>query len=98
MLVHTAGIVLLTLTFNATTIKPLLKALKMSEISDAKRVAMTNAVTRLHESHDRSLAVMKTDRFMADADWQRVELSCVINNPYEEGIEEVCPVFNKQGF
>ena len=61
----------------------------LSEISDAKRVAMRNAVNRLHESRDRSLAIMKTDRFMADADWQRVETTCVINNPYTEGDDQV---------
>lgn len=42
-----AGIVLLTLLLNATTIKPLLKILGMSEISEAKKAAMSNAVNRL---------------------------------------------------
>jgi len=46
ILIHTAGIVLLTLFLNATTIRPLLKMLGMSEISDAKRAAMNNAVNR----------------------------------------------------
>ena len=93
MLVHTAGIVLLTLIFNATTVKPLLKTLGMSEISDAKRAAMSNAINRLNESRERSLSVMKTDRFMADADWVRVENACVMNNPYEEGLDEVKCLF-----
>ena len=89
MLVHTAGIVLLTLIFNAPTIKPLLKTLGMSDISDAKRVAMSNAIKRLNECRERSLAVMKTDRFMTDSDWQRVEGACAIDNPYDKGGDEV---------
>lgn len=48
ILIHTAGIVLLTLLFNATTIKSLLKVLGMSEISDAKKAAMNNAVNRYY--------------------------------------------------
>lgn len=90
MLVHTAGIVLLTLIFNATTVKPLLKALGMSEISDAKRAAMSNAINRLNDSRERSLSVMKTDRFMTDSDWFRVENACVVRNPYDESVDEVC--------
>ena len=89
MLVHTAGIVLLTLIFNATTVKPLLQALGMSEISDAKRAAMSNAINRLNESREISLSIMKTDRFMTDSDWPRVETTCVVNNPYDEAVNEV---------
>ena len=61
----------------------------MSKVSDAKRVAMANAVSRLHESSDRSLSILKTDRFMADADWLKVDTTCVIYNPYEEEGDQV---------
>ena len=41
VLFHTAGIVMLTLLVNATTVKYLLKALGMSDISNATRVTMS---------------------------------------------------------
>lgn len=41
VLFHTAGIVMLTLVVNATTVKYLLKGLGMSDISNATRVTMS---------------------------------------------------------
>ena len=92
MLVHTAGIVLLTLIFNATTIEPLLKALGMSKISDAKRTAMSNAINQLSDCRERSISIMKTDRFMTDSDWSKVDAACIVHNPYEEMNAPVCIV------
>jgi len=88
ILIHTAGIVLLTLIINATTIRKLLSILGMSEISDSKKAAMSNAVSRLNQSQQRSLSMLKTDRFLADADWTYAERSCDINNPYSANNQE----------
>merc|ERR1712178_458745 len=49
VLLHTAGIVMLTLLVNATTVKKLLKALGLSEVSVAKRISMGTALKRLEE-------------------------------------------------
>ncbi|XP_057290115.1 sodium/hydrogen exchanger 10-like [Hydractinia symbiolongicarpus] len=84
ILIHTAGIVLLTLLINATTIRHLLKLLGMSEISESKKASMNNAVKRLDQGQQQSFAMLKTDRFLADADWSYAEKACCMINPYAE--------------
>lgn len=86
---HTAGIVMFTLLVNATTMKKLLEKLGMSEISDAKKIAMANAVRQIQESNQRTLNMLKADRFLADADWDIAERDCDVHNPYMEVDDEV---------
>ena len=82
LLAHTAGIVMFTLLVNATTMKKLLEKLGMSDISDAKKIAMANAVRQIQESNQRTLTMLKADRFLADADWDMAERDCEMHNPY----------------
>ncbi|KAL9955551.1 hypothetical protein ACROYT_G036889 [Oculina patagonica] len=82
VLAHTAGIVMCTLLVNATTMKKLLEKLGMSDISDAKKIAMANAVRQVQESNQRTLTMLKADRFLADADWDMAERDCEMHNPY----------------
>ncbi|XP_041472513.1 sodium/hydrogen exchanger 10-like [Lytechinus variegatus] len=81
-LFHTAGIVVLTLVINATTIQTLLKMLGMSDISIPKRLAMAGAVRRIHEGQNRTFNMLKADRFLADADWDIATAACEIVDPY----------------
>lgn len=81
---HTAGICLITLLVNATTMEKLLDMLGMSEISDSKKIAMTNGVRRIKESNASTLTMLKADRFLADADWGMAEKFCELRNPYVE--------------
>ena len=62
ILLHTSGIVLLTLIINATTIKPLLNLLGMSELSGPRRLAMASAVRNLKSHIHKSITLYKTDR------------------------------------
>ena len=78
-----------TLLVNATTMKKLLEKLGMSEISDAKKIAMANAVRQIQESNQRTLNMLKADRFLADADWDIAERDCDVHNPYMEVDDEV---------
>ncbi|CAH3195691.1 unnamed protein product, partial [Porites evermanni] len=84
VLAHTAAIVMFTLLVNATTMKKLLDKLGMSEISDSKKIAMANAVRQVQESNQRTLTMLKADRFLADADWDMAERDCEMGNPYVE--------------
>lgn len=61
----------------------------MSEISDAKKIAMANAVRQIQESNQRTLNMLKADRFLADADWDIAERDCDVHNPYMEVDDEV---------
>lgn len=61
----------------------------MSDISDAKKIAMANAVRQVQESNQRTLTMLKADRFLADADWDMAERDCEVHNPYMEVEGEV---------
>ncbi|OWF55657.1 sodium/hydrogen exchanger 10-like isoform X2 [Mizuhopecten yessoensis] len=88
VLIHVSGIVFLTLLVNASTTGALLQILGMSDISPAKRMAMANSLRYLQDMRDRTLNMLKTDRFLADADWDTVEKSCELEDPYKTTEEE----------
>jgi len=48
-----------------------------------------NVFFRLKQSQSQSLATLKTDRFLADADWSFAERACSICNPYAEDESDV---------
>ncbi|KAK6191717.1 hypothetical protein SNE40_003328 [Patella caerulea] len=89
ILIHVSGIVFLTLLINATTIPYLLKTLGMNDISIAKRMAMASAMKHLQELRHKTLNMLKTDRFLADSDWELVERSCEITSPYKTSKDEL---------
>ncbi|KAK3608482.1 hypothetical protein CHS0354_010327 [Potamilus streckersoni] len=88
VLIHVSGIVFLTLIVNATTVYGLLKLLGMSDLSPAKRMAMANALRYLEDMREKTLNMLKTDRFLADADWATVEKTSEIPDPYMTTEEE----------
>ncbi|XP_072046818.1 sperm-specific sodium:proton exchanger-like [Amphiura filiformis] len=88
VLFHTSGIVLLTLIVNATTIQVLLKKLGMTDISAPKRIAMSNAVRQIQEAQSRTFTMLKSDRFLADADFTIAEAACRIMDPYKSRQEQ----------
>ena len=61
----------------------------MSEISVPKRLAMTNAVRQVQEAQTRTFAMLKADRFLADADFNIAEAACTITDPYRTLEEQV---------
>ncbi len=68
----TAGIVLLTLLINATTIKALLNTLGLTKMAPAK-IAMINSAYRfLRQTTGNSIVKSKRDRFLNRANWERV--------------------------
>jgi sodium/hydrogen exchanger 10/11 len=89
ILFHSAGIVMLTLIVNATTTKYLLAALGMSDISHATRVTMAQAVRRVREAKQRAVSMLKSDHFLADANWEMVEKTTEIRDPYRHLTESV---------
>ena len=89
VLFHTAGIVILTLLVNATTVKYLLQGLGMSDISTAKRITMATAVRRVQEATVRAISMLKSDRFLADANWVIVEWKTYLEDPYVDQYEEI---------
>ncbi|KAL4225679.1 Sodium/hydrogen exchanger 10 [Mactra antiquata] len=88
VLIHVSGVVFLTLLVNATTIYSLLQMLGMSDLSPAKRMAMANALRHLDDLREKNLNMLKTDRFLADAEWETVEKQTEIVDPYNTKDEE----------
>ena len=68
----TAGIVLLTSLINATTIKAMVKGLGLTKITVARAAVISHAVENLRESAEARLELMKNDRFMGGAEWEKV--------------------------
>lgn len=68
-----AGIVMLTLLVNATTIKPMVKGLGLTKVSPAKALMMYNARSYLRTSAENTLERLKEDRFLSRANWTLVE-------------------------
>ncbi|KAI5638339.1 sodium/hydrogen exchanger family domain-containing protein [Phthorimaea operculella] len=82
-IVQTAGLVLLSLLINATTMQKVLKLLGLGEISLAKKANMTNCVKRIMMTRDRCIAMLKMDKFLADANWDLVQEGTTIKHPYQ---------------
>nr|XP_033781244.1 sodium/hydrogen exchanger 10-like isoform X11 [Geotrypetes seraphini] len=83
MFLHVAAVVLITMCINSTTVKKLANILGLNEISASKRMAMYSAVQHIRESQFNTLAILKMDRFLADANWPMVENAAIIEDPYE---------------
>ncbi|KAH3877178.1 hypothetical protein DPMN_001037, partial [Dreissena polymorpha] len=88
VLIHVSGVVFLTLIVNATTTFMLLRVLGMSDVSPAKRMSMANALRYLQDMREKTLNMLKTDRFLADAEWETVEKQTEVNDPYQTTEEE----------
>ncbi|MGH0144912.1 UNVERIFIED_CONTAM: hypothetical protein FKN15_019345 [Acipenser sinensis] len=97
ILLHTSGMVVLTLLINATTMTWLLKLLGLCDISAPKRMAMYSAVQRVRDSEENTFSMLKMDRFLADANWNMAEKIVEIADPYKTtdekvSVEEFCPI------
>ena len=69
----TSGLVTLTLLINATTIKFLLNYLGMTKIAPAKALMILSANDYMRSSAENAVERLKTDRFLSNSDWQKVE-------------------------
>ncbi len=72
ILFHCAGIVTLTLLINGTTTRNLIKALGMQKVAAAKALMLDNAIKFIREDADKNYAVLRENKFLSGADWERV--------------------------
>ncbi|XP_045762547.1 sodium/hydrogen exchanger 10-like isoform X1 [Maniola jurtina] len=82
-IIQTAGLVLMSLLLNATTMYKVLKVIGLAEISLAKKANMTNCVKRIMATRDRCISMLKIDKFLADANWDLVQIGTTIKHPYQ---------------
>lgn len=68
----TAGIVVLTSLINATTVRWLIDRLGLSKIGDIKAGMMLQSLQQIRLSGEKEIDKLKENRYMANADWQKV--------------------------
>lgn len=68
----TAGIVILTSLINATTVKWLIDKLGLSKIGEIKAGLMQQSMQQIRLSGEKEIEKLKENRFMADANWEKV--------------------------
>jgi NhaP-type Na+/H+ or K+/H+ antiporter len=69
----TSGVVTLTLLVNATTMKFIVQKLGLTKIAPAKALMIFSAKQYLRSSTENAIDRLKKDRFISNADWNRVE-------------------------
>ena len=89
MLFHTAGIVLLTLLVNGTTLSYLLKCLGLSKISHARRLTLLTAVHHIEDTKLKTITILKSDKFLVDAHWGVVSKRTITALPLDYSEKEV---------
>ncbi|XP_060543750.1 sodium/hydrogen exchanger 10-like isoform X3 [Pantherophis guttatus] len=89
ILMHSGTASLLTLIINSTTVKTLVITLGLCNITLPKRMAMFNAIQRIRKMEANTFAMLKLDRFLADANWAMAEKAIKIDYPYRLSAEEI---------
>ncbi|XP_055340491.1 uncharacterized protein LOC129589675 [Paramacrobiotus metropolitanus] len=84
VLIHTIGIVLLTLCINGTTTAKLLQLLGMDRVSESRLYSVDNAINHILGVRANEIAVLKHDHFLADTNWEDVISSTNLPNPYRK--------------
>jgi NhaP-type Na+/H+ or K+/H+ antiporter len=69
ILLHVAGVALLTLLINATTTGPLVKYLGLSKYSDLKKNILMGLTKQLDKNVDKDIEILKTKRHFNNVDW-----------------------------
>jgi len=69
---------------NGTTTKKLLDILKLTAISPGRLEEMQNAVKTVWEAKRETIAMLKHDRMLIDADWQLIDDFTVVDDPYRK--------------
>jgi hypothetical protein len=72
ILLHVAGVALLTLLINATTTGPLVKYLGLSKYSDLKKNILVGLTKQLDKSVDKDIEILKTKRHFNNVDWAKL--------------------------
>lgn len=72
ILLHVAGVALLTLLINATTTGPLVKYLGLSKYSDLKKNLLMGLTKQLNKNVDKDIEILKTKRHFNNVDWAKL--------------------------
>jgi len=94
----TAGIVTLTLLINATTIKALVNYLGLLDISPSKAEMNYKANMLLHETSEKKIKKLNSDRYLKSADWEEVRKYIATPAPLTDQslASEIIPLADKR--
>ncbi|KAH0813132.1 hypothetical protein GEV33_009658 [Tenebrio molitor] len=80
---HLVIVYILFLIINGSSISFIFKAVGLSELSLAKQSNINNCMKYIYQVRDRTIAVLKMDRFVSDANWPLVVSATALNHPYK---------------
>ncbi|XP_008199730.2 solute carrier family 9 member C1 isoform X1 [Tribolium castaneum] len=81
---HTVGVYILTLLINGSLLPILLKSLGLSEISNSRQINMNACMKSIYEARASTIAILKMDRFLSDANWPLVTSLTALRHPYKK--------------
>ncbi|XP_044264140.1 sodium/hydrogen exchanger 10-like [Tribolium madens] len=81
---HTVGVYFLMLLINGSFTMCVLRVLGLAEISTSRRINMNNCMKYLYEARSRTVAILKMDRFLSDANWPLVMTTTTLKHPYKK--------------
>ncbi|RZC39774.1 cNMP binding domain containing protein, partial [Asbolus verrucosus] len=81
---HSVGVYILALLINGTFFRVLLNLLKLSNLSMARQVNMNNCMKYILQARGRTIAILKMDRFLSDANWPLVTSATTLKHPYKK--------------
>ncbi|XP_044264363.1 sodium/hydrogen exchanger 10-like [Tribolium madens] len=82
------GIYFLSVLINGTFTKKILEFLGLREISIARKINMTNCMKHIFTKRNKTVAILKMDRFLADVNWPVVIEATDMKHPYRMGMED----------
>lgn len=82
------GFYFLSILINGTSTRAILDFLGLRQISIGKKMNMTNCMKHIFAKRDKTVAILKMDRFLADVNWPVVMEATEMKHPYRIGLEE----------
>ncbi|RZB73492.1 Na H Exchanger and/or cNMP binding domain containing protein, partial [Asbolus verrucosus] len=80
---HTIFVYLLYRFIHIIFFPKILTLLKMTEISDQRRINMNNCMKIIMQARERAIAILRMDRFLSDANWPLVLETTSLKHPYK---------------
>jgi sodium/hydrogen exchanger 10/11 len=81
---HNIALYILLIFINGSLVPTLLKVLGLSEISISRQFNMNNCMKYIYEARARTIAILKMDRFLSDANWPLVLHTTALKHPYKK--------------
>ncbi|XP_063905704.1 sodium/hydrogen exchanger 10-like isoform X3 [Zophobas morio] len=79
----------LILFINGSCATLLIKTLGLAELSNSRLVNMNTCMKYIYEARSRTVAILKMDRFLADANWPLVMKATALKHPYKKMSQDV---------